>query len=290
MTPSKKTLLLAAAALIAVRPIVSQQPRTEPPATGTIMLGGGRMEDVTFAEFAKRFIALAGGPEALIVIIPTANESFPPAIRVRGPATTPKEMRGYLESQGARHVVLLHTRDRRVANSPEFAKVLRKARGVWIPGGASRVVENTYRGTLVQRELQGVLDRGGVLAGDSAGSIALGCAFLSWVPHTKTFGKIDDALCLVPNVVVTPHASGMVDTTGGKRVNWADQEVLKYVVAHPPTIGINIDESTMLVLHRDEAEVFGEGGVAIFDAAQNKTRAALRLSAGQRSKIPWRNP
>lgn len=109
MTSSKRTLLLAAAALVAAPPVVSQQPRTEPPATGTIMLGGGRMEDATFAEFAKRFIALAGGPDALIVIIPTANESFPPAIRVRRPATTPKEMRGYLESQGARHVVLLHT-------------------------------------------------------------------------------------------------------------------------------------------------------------------------------------
>ena len=49
------------------------------------------------------------------------------------------------------------------------------AGGVWIPGGGARILENTYRGTLVARELGALLARGGVVAGDSAGAIAIGC-------------------------------------------------------------------------------------------------------------------
>ncbi|MDQ6829435.1 MAG: hypothetical protein M3081_11260 [Gemmatimonadota bacterium] len=63
--------------------------------------------------------------------------------------------------------------------------------------------------------------------------------------------------------------------------------MLEYVAAHPPMIGVNIDEDTMLVLLGDGAEVFGTGKVAIFDPAANKNEAAQRLSAGQRSAFQW---
>src|SRR5205823_5049712 len=87
-----------------------------------------------------------------------------------------------LEGKGAERVIVLHTRDREVANSEEFAKVLRTASGVWIPGGGARILENTYRGTRVAQELKALLARGGVIAGDSAGAIALGSSMLGWTP------------------------------------------------------------------------------------------------------------
>jgi cyanophycinase-like exopeptidase len=59
--------------------------------------------------------------------------------------------------KGARHVTILHTRDRNVANSESFVSVLRTARGVWISGGGARLLETTYRDTLVARELRALL-------------------------------------------------------------------------------------------------------------------------------------
>ncbi|MDQ6829436.1 MAG: hypothetical protein M3081_11265 [Gemmatimonadota bacterium] len=141
-TPSARRSTLAQAAPPASR------------STGTIILGGGATIAAAFAEFAKRLIALAGGPDATIVIIPTANESFPPALRSLRAPTTPEQVRGWLAAQGAHRVVLLHTRDRKIANFPGFASVLKTTKAVWIPGGRSTVVEQTYRGTLVERELE----------------------------------------------------------------------------------------------------------------------------------------
>ena len=50
----------------------------------------------------------------------------------------------------------------------------------------------------MERELKALLDRGGVLAGDSAGAITLGCFWLSWPTPTSDLGKITDGLCLLP--------------------------------------------------------------------------------------------
>jgi len=44
---------------------------------------------------------------------------------------------------------------------------LRNANCVWIPGGDPNLLFAVYPNTRVQRELQGVLNRGGVVAGDS---------------------------------------------------------------------------------------------------------------------------
>jgi cyanophycinase-like exopeptidase len=136
------------------------------------------------------------------------------------------------------------------------------------------VLDETYHGTLVARELEALLKRGGVVAGDSAGAITIGCFWLGWTSPTSDFGKITDGLCLLPSVTVTPHAQRMGD-------EWTDT-IFKYVSAHPPTIGINIEENTVLLLKGSAAEVFGQRGVTIFDPARNKTKPSLHLASGER--------
>jgi hypothetical protein len=83
-------------------------------------------------------------------------------------------LRKHLESRGARRIAFLHTRDRQVANSESFVSILKLAKGIFFPGGASRVLDETYHGTLVEREARALLKRGGVIAGDSA-RITIGC-------------------------------------------------------------------------------------------------------------------
>src|SRR4029079_4203987 len=101
----------------------------------------------------------------------------------------------------------LHTRERQTANSESFVERLRSAKAVFLPGGASRVLDQTYHGTLVERELKALLARGGVLAGDSAGAITLGCFWLEWNSGLKSLERATDGLRLLPRVTVTPHIS-----------------------------------------------------------------------------------
>ena len=125
------------------------------PAKGKlIVIGGGAVGP----EIRGRFLELAGGDDASIVVIPTANEreNFPQ------------------DRTMFKNVVLLHTRSRDVADSEEFVAPLKKARAVWISGGRQWRLVDSYLGTRTHRELQAVLDRGGVIAGSSAGATIIG--------------------------------------------------------------------------------------------------------------------
>ena len=249
------------------------------PAQGAIILAGGGLAKDTADVFIDRMIALAGGPDAVIVVIPTASDGLPDRLPVTGPQPARvDDLRQYIESRGARHLVFLHTRDPQVANTDDFVKVLRSANAVFFPGGASRVLDQTYHDTLVDKEVKALLKRGGVLAGDSAGAITLGCVWLDWNPKTEDFGPSSNGLCVVPNVAVTPHVQNV---EGDERLNY----VFKYISAHPPIIGVNIEGNTALVLNGSSAEVIGKGNVSIFDSATDKTKPSLRLSSGERRDL-----
>ena len=249
------------------------------PTTGSVVLGGGALRESVALALVDRVIALAGGPDALIVIIPTASEGLPP--RLPSPGVEPeriRNLRNAFERRGARRVVFLHTRDRRVANSEAFVAVLRSAKAVFLPGGATRVLDATYHGTLVERELKALLARDGVLAGDSAGAITLGCFWVSWDGKRSAMARLTDGLCVLPRVTVSPHI---------RNIDGDEQtaDIASYIRAHPTTIGINISENTVLVLRAATAEVLGTGAVTIFDTAKDTAAPYLRLSAGSPQQL-----
>src|SRR5258706_6983413 len=136
--------------------VLSQQATHWWQTTGPIMLGGGHLSDSTAGDFEKRFVSLAGGANAFIVIIPTANPRFTVADFI--------ELKATFESFGAKHVVLLNAKDHNMANSDSFATLLKWATGVFITGGESMTLQKIYRGTLVETELKALLARGGIVA------------------------------------------------------------------------------------------------------------------------------
>ena len=108
---------------------------------------------------------LAGGAKARIVVIPTAGpeDNFPPD----WPRLDP------FRQTPVRSLYLLHTRYRSVANDERFVAPLREATGVWLLGGRQFRLAEAYLGTRAHKELMGVLDRGGVVGGTSAGASVL---------------------------------------------------------------------------------------------------------------------
>src|SRR5437016_3862121 len=83
------------------------------PKHGTLVVSGGAEKPGIVLE---RFIALAGGPDAPIIVIPTSgneenyDQSYAGLKRFR--------------DAGARNLFVLHTRSRVIANSEEFVKPL----------------------------------------------------------------------------------------------------------------------------------------------------------------------
>lgn len=213
------------------------------PRQGALVIGGGGTLSRSIWE---KFIELAGGPTSPIVVVPTASgfETFGddwPTIRT-------------LRSLGVKDLTILHTRDRSVADTDEFIKPLQRAKGVWITGGKQLRLVATYLGTQTQQALMGVLERGGVIGGTSAGATIQGI-YASFPGRSET--PYEPGFGFLRNVVIDQHLLAR------RREN-----DLTYIVQeHPDVLGIGIDEKTAVVVQDDTMDVLGESKVAIYDAS-----------------------
>ncbi|HEX9760210.1 MAG TPA: cyanophycinase [Candidatus Acidoferrales bacterium] len=216
------------------------------PKSGSLVVVGGAMRNEAIV---KRFIDLAGGPGAPIVLIPTAG----------GAESYHQDSAGarQFRAAGAANVTVLHTYSRAVADTEEFAAPLRTARGVFFGGGRHWRLADAYLNTRTHRELRALLDRGGVIGGTSAGATILG----SFMVRGDTSGN---------TIMVGDHVEGL----GFLRNVTVDQHVLRrnrqfdlipVIEQHPHLLGIGIDEDTAIVVRGDEFEVIGSSYVLIYD-------------------------
>ena len=239
--------------------LLSAQNPTSPeygPSEGTLVIvGGGQMQGTGIME---TFVNRAGGPGAKIIVIPTAGGN--------------KDRNGnwivYKEADvtapwlkvGATNVHMLHTHDSKEADTEEFARTLRDAKGVWFNGGRQWNCVDSYMNTLTYREFHNVLARGGVIGGSSAGATIQG----DYLARGAVAG---------PDIMLTPepeHERGFkflrrsaIDQHINTRNRWDDlQPVLK---KYPELLGIGLSEGTAIVVNQDRFEVMGKWKVAIWD-------------------------
>jgi len=235
------------------------------PKSGALVIVGGAMRDPAIV---TRFIDLAGGPEAPLVIVPTAGEGDSYDQYYSG-------LQQFREN-GARNLTVLHTRDPKMADTEAFVKPLTTARGVFFAGGRQWRLADAYLNTRVQRELQALLDRGGVIGGSSAGATILG----SFLVRGDTKGN---------ELMVGDHTVGF----GFLKNSAIDQHLLRrnrqfdlvdLIQKRPELLGIGIDENTAIVVQGDRFDVIGQSYVVIYDA-KHPTRPAAKfyfLGAGDR--------
>src|SRR5262249_3286635 len=131
-------------------------PVPEVPKGALVIVGGGGMP----ADVTKKFIELAGGPDALIVVLPTAE---PDPIPARGGG-------GLVERFGAKNVQVLRARALKDVEDPKNLEILKKAKGIWFGGGRQWRFVDAYEGTKAYELMHEVLKRGGVIGGSSAGA------------------------------------------------------------------------------------------------------------------------
>ena len=216
------------------------------PANGSLIVAGGALSDP--AVFA-RFVELAGGPSAPIVIIPTAGggDSYDQFFSGRRP----------FETAGARHITVLHTYDPEVANTDAFVEPLLEARGVWFTGGRQWRLADAYLNTKVHDALWGVLDRGGVIGGSSAGASIQGSYLVRGDSRTNTImmGDHEVGLGFLKGVGIDQHLL--------RRNRHFD--LVEVVRAKPELLGIGLDENTAIVVRGDRFEVVGQSYAVIYD-------------------------
>lgn len=218
---------------------------TSGPDSGFLVIVGGNMKD---SSIINRFIALAGGPEAPMIVIPTASgETKIDNIKAAE----------ILTFAGAKNVTVLHTYDTAVANSQDFVAPLKKARGVWFNGGRQWHLVDAYANTLTEKEIRNVLSRGGVIGGSSAGATIQGSYLVRGDTKTNTFvmGDHEKGFGYLKNSAIDQHILVR------NRQNDLEPLISKY----PNLLGIGLDENTAIVVKGNEFEVIGQSYVAIHD-------------------------
>jgi len=241
------TVSLVAAASAALLLPATLATAQQGPARGALVIVGGAMRD---PQILERFIQLAGGSDAPIVVIPTAGGAPDYDASWGGMAA--------FREAGASRLTLLHTYDPEVANRDGFAAPIHEARGVWFTGGRQWRIADAYLGTRVEVELRALLDRDGVIGGSSAGATIQGeyLARGDSSANTIMMGDHEEGFAFVTGVAIDQHLL--------QRNRQFD--LLEIVSARPDLLGIGIDEDTAIVVRGNQFEVIGRSYVAIYDS------------------------
>ena len=243
------------------------------PAHGTvIVVGGGAMGP----EVYNTFIKAAGGPDALIIDVPTAGGAA--EYTQDAPGT-----RGW-KNAGAKNVYVLHTTDRKLADSDSFVAILKKAGGVWFEGGRQFHLVDSYAGTKTEKAFNDVLARGGVIAGSSAGASILGDFLVRGAPSNDNFimdyPGYEKGFSYLRGVGIDQHV-----VARERLADLADSIVPKF----PKLLFISEDEGTAWVVRGDTATIIGRNKAFAYNAkVKDPGKPFVTLYPGDRFNLATR--
>lgn len=250
-------------------------PEYGPPKGTLLIVGGGNLDGSGIYE---KFIELAGGPSAKIVVVPTAGGN-----RNRQGQIIEYKADSVLASWrklGLTNVHMLHTADPKVADTDEFASMLKDAKAVWFVGGRQWNIVDSYANTKTYKAFHDVLARGGAIGGSSAGATIQGDYLVR--------GAISGA-----DVMMAPEPEhqqafqflrrSAIDQHINTRNRWMD---LQQILAKMPNLlGIGLSEATAIIVKGDQFTVMGKAQVAIHDTTHPQPageKPYITLQAGDR--------
>lgn len=228
------------------------------PEKGHLVLAGGGWEDSTAL---KKFVSIAG-KDSKILIIPTATIEDE-----RDSALQPfySDLKKNFRAAGASNLEIIHTKDTSIANSQPFLSKIKEANAIWFTGGNVRNITDAYLHTKVMDELNNLLNRNGVIGGNSAGANAMGTYFFKLdTSTTKTaFEKNNNGFNFIKNTCIFPHL-----------LRWNRQFLFFDFKKNykDDLLGIGIDAKTAVIIHKNELEVIGSSCVAIYDGTFQSDR------------------
>jgi cyanophycinase len=263
---------LVAAAVISLAACATQQTPATPEGglavdpvrpravAGSLMIVGGGPRPPAVMQ---RFVELAGGSQARILIMPMATATAEES----GPEVAAEMKR--LGAAASRSVNL--TREQAMSDS--IARIYDDITGIWFLGGDQNRITRVLSGTPAERAVEERYRLGAVVGGTSAGAAIMTSPMISgderrpggtrpdtsdaWITIDRNDVVTVPGLSLLPGAIVDQHFLRR------KRHN----RLISLVLEHPELIGAGIDESTALEVRPDGTwRVLGNSVVVIYDA------------------------
>jgi cyanophycinase len=234
-------------------------PRPGQARAGHLLIIGGAEDKLRQRQILARFISLAGGNDAKIVVISTASSLGDEATELY--LSLFRQM-GVTDVRGMRPLV------REDANDPRLVSMLDDATAVFMTGGNQLRLSSVIGGTALGRALTERHRRGAVVAGTSAGASAIASHMVAFGTSGATpkqrMTQMSAGLGLLPGVLIDQHFEQR------NRIG----RLLALVAQSPALVGLGIDEDTAaLVSPGGVLEVIGKGSVTILDPANIQTDA-----------------
>jgi len=222
---------------------------------GHLLVIGGAEDKYNERRILKKFIELAGGDNAEILIIPVASDYpefasdvYTQAFRKLGVAN-PRVLRAT-----SRHDIV----------SADHEQLLDGITGVIMTGGDQMRLVSLLGGTKLADKLRKLVrETDIVLAGTSAGAAAMSTSMIvrgepSSHPH-KEAAKLSPGLGFLKNIIIDQHFSER------GRIS----RLITAVSYNPYNLGIGIDENTAIIVNgKGILEVYGQGTTTIVDGSQ----------------------
>jgi cyanophycinase len=226
---------------------------------GSVIIIGGAEDKVRDRVILNRFVTLAGGRDATIVVISTASSLGTEA---------GERYRQIFGELGVSTVRPLHAATRPQANDEKSDLILRDATGVFLTGGNQLKLASIVGGTRLADAMLERFRHGAVMAGTSAGASAMSSHMIAFGASGATpkhrMAQIAAGLGMLPGVIVDQHFQ--------QRNRYG--RLLSVIAQNPSLLGLGVDEDTAGIVGPDGImEVVGRGSVTIIDGASAETDA-----------------
>ena len=171
----------------------------------------------------------------------------------------PSLRRDALGALGVTDLVELYVDERADSGDPEVLARLDGAAGVFFTGGDQLRISSQIGDTALEHRIRGLHQKGGIIAGTSAGAAVMSETMLVKGPGSESYriGEVHMApgLGLIQDVIIDQHFA--------ERGRYG--RLLGAVAHNPRLLGVGIDEDTALLVQDGSGEVVGAGAVYVVD-------------------------
>ena len=230
-----------------------------------IPIGGGedRVEEM---QIHRRFVELSGGPDADIVVIPTASQM----------ETTGADYNRMFRDLGAGRVEFLPIISRADCENPKFVEMLGRATGIFLTGGNQLRLSTILGGTAIAQAIRRRNAAGVPVAGTSAGASIMSEHMIGG--GLSNTGPTEGSVSLAPGLGLTNAVIIDQHFTQRNRLG----RLLTASSYNPFLIGLGIDEDTAAFIGPDNMlEVVGTGTVTVVDASAMTHSSMWMAKPGQ---------
>lgn len=222
---------------------------------GHLLVIGGAEDKYNERRILRKFLELAGGSDAEVLIIPVASDYPEFAADVYTQA---------FRNLGIANPRVLRATSRQDIVNADVERLVDGVSGIIMTGGDQMRLVSLLGGTKLAEALRRkVRESDVVMAGTSAGAAAMSTSMIvrgepSSHPH-KNAVKLSPGLGFLKNIIIDQHFSER------GRIS----RLITAVSYNPYNLGIGIDENTAIILDgKGKLEVYGQGTTTIVDGSQ----------------------